>query len=230
MLTINWSELILTVINFFLLLFLLKRFLYTPLIAFMDARNERIDSALKQESGARAAVREEEARREASRRESQEEARRRVRDGHTEDELRRARLIALAQNRNLCDRKAAKAAECQRNQEEKRSLEEAEERLARLLAEGLLAHFPDMPSVLVGNGLRLAVEKAESTWEQSASEMRYRQETAVSEERTADLFAPECGDGEDAELRKSREEQRQLEEQWEQLAALLAERLLCPGA
>ena len=38
MLSINISELVLTVISFFLLLFLLKHFLYDPLIRFMDER------------------------------------------------------------------------------------------------------------------------------------------------------------------------------------------------
>ena len=231
MLTINLSELILTVVNFFLLLFLLKRFLYTPLIAFMDARNARIEAALEEERSARKAVQEEEALREAGRKQSREEARRIVWGGHTADELRRTERMAQLQAQNLCDRRAAKSAACQRNQEEKRQLEEASPRLAVLLAEGLLDRFPDMPSVLVGNGLRLAVEKAESTWEQDDSEVQQEQECVVMEERkTADLFAPECADEEDAELQKRREEQRQLEEKWEQLAALLAERLVCPGA
>ena len=42
MLSINISEVILTVLNFFLLYFLLKRFLYTPLIRFMDERQGRL--------------------------------------------------------------------------------------------------------------------------------------------------------------------------------------------
>ena len=231
MLTINGSELVLTVFNFFLLLFLLKRFLYTPLIAFMDARNARIEAALEQERNARKAIQEEEVLHEAKCKQSQEEARRMVRDGHTADELRHAELMVQTQAKNLCDRKAAKVAACQRNQEEKLQVEEAGQRLAVLLAEALLDHFPDMPSVLVGNGLRLAVEKAESTWEQDASEVQQRRASAAGgEQRSADLFAPECMDEADAELQKSREEQRQLEEKWEQLAALLAERLLCPGA
>ena len=49
MLTVNISELILTVISFFLLLFLLKKLLYGPLISFMDARQARIDAGLREE-------------------------------------------------------------------------------------------------------------------------------------------------------------------------------------
>ena len=43
MLSINISELIWTIVNFFLLYFLLKHFLYDPLVSFMDERKSRID-------------------------------------------------------------------------------------------------------------------------------------------------------------------------------------------
>lgn len=231
MLTINLSELILTIANFFLLLFLLKRFLYTPLISFMDARNARIEAAMEQAYNMREAVREEELRIRDSRRQSQEEARQIVRNGYVADERRYAEWMTQAQAQNLCDRKAARMAECQRNQEEKRQLEEAGERFAILLAEGLLNRFPDMPSVLVGNGLRRAVKKAESTWEKGDSELQHECAAATAEMRkTADLFGMERTGAEDPNLQKDDREQQQLEEQWEQLAALLAERLLCPGA
>ena len=231
MLTINLSELILTVINFFLLLFLLKRFLYTPLITFMDARRARIEEGLEQERAARAALRDEELLYASQRKEGREEAERILYEARTADELRRAELVAQAEAQNMCARKAGKAAEIQKNQEEARQVEEQREQLAVLLADSLLNHFSDMPAVTLGNGLRLAMQKAESTWEQSGSEAGRMGKPAVDERyQTADLFAPEPGAADDAEQRKSREEQRQLDEQWEQLAALLAERLLCPGA
>ena len=50
MLSINVSELIWTIVNFFLLYFLLKRFLYTPVVRFLDKRQARLDEALKQEA------------------------------------------------------------------------------------------------------------------------------------------------------------------------------------
>ena len=56
MLSINVSELIWTIVNFFLLYFLLKRFLYTPVIRFLDARQARLDEAEKKEAEARAAA------------------------------------------------------------------------------------------------------------------------------------------------------------------------------
>ena len=56
MLSINVSELIWTIVNFFLLYFLLKRFLYTPVVRFLDARQARLDEAAKKEAEARAAA------------------------------------------------------------------------------------------------------------------------------------------------------------------------------
>ena len=56
MLSINVSELIWTIVNFFLLYFLLKHFLYTPVVRFLDKRQARLDEALKQEAEARAAA------------------------------------------------------------------------------------------------------------------------------------------------------------------------------
>lgn len=47
MLSINFSELIWTIINFFLLLFVLKRFLIGPMVKHLDARQARIDQSLE---------------------------------------------------------------------------------------------------------------------------------------------------------------------------------------
>ena len=62
MLSINISELIWTVINFLLLLFLLRRFLFKPICEHMDARQARIDAGLAKEREAKAALAAEEAR------------------------------------------------------------------------------------------------------------------------------------------------------------------------
>ena len=189
MLTINLSELILTFINFFVLLFLLKRFLYKPLIAFMDARNARIEAGLEEERIARANMEEEVALQEKRRKESHEEARRIVHDAQLDDDLRHAELIAEANAENLCNRKAVKAEEIQRNEEETRLMEEQQERLAALLAGNLLDHFPNMPEVLVGQGLRLAVEQAVNTWEQNDDETSELEIVEDTQKKTADLFA-----------------------------------------
>ena len=62
MISINISELIWTVINFFLLLFLLNRFLYKPVISFMEQRQARIDAKLREEEKAKARIEENDAR------------------------------------------------------------------------------------------------------------------------------------------------------------------------
>ena len=62
MISINISELIWTVINFFLLLFLLNRFLYKPVISFMEQRQARIDAKLREEEEAKARIEENDAR------------------------------------------------------------------------------------------------------------------------------------------------------------------------
>jgi len=52
MLSINISELIWGIINFFLLFFLLRRFLFNPLISFTEKRKERIDRGFEAEKQA----------------------------------------------------------------------------------------------------------------------------------------------------------------------------------
>jgi len=47
------SELIWTVISFFLLMFLLKRFLFTPVMRFTEERQARVDEKLRKEQEAR---------------------------------------------------------------------------------------------------------------------------------------------------------------------------------
>ena len=205
MLTINLSEFILTVINFFVLLFLLKRFLYTPLIAFMEERNARIEAGLKLEHDACEAITEEEARNEERRKTCREEAKRILRDAQRADELRHTELMAETAAKNSCKRKEAKAAEIQRNEEEVQQLDEHRMRLAGVLADNLLGHFSDMPEILVGNGLRLAVEQAENTWDyENAAMRRARTQTDDERKRTLNLFAALADAGEDSERQKQR--------------------------
>lgn len=229
MLTIKLSDLILTVANFFLLLFLLKRFLYTPLISFMDARKARIEAGLEQEASASAAKAEEQARNERRLKESRDQAKQILRDGHRADEVKYAELLAKVSVEAAHRRKETKAEELQRNQQELQQVEAEEPQLAAMLAENLLDRFPDMPEILVGNGLRLAVERAETTWESNLHENQ--EDTEKEAKKTADLFGlVDETEADSEELQKRKEEQRQLHEHWEELAAMLAERLVVPGA
>lgn len=300
MLTINPSELILTILNFFVLFFVLKRFFYTPLITFMDARRKRIEEGLEQEKEAFAIIRELE-RFLASRRKTHlDEAQRILAEAQSADKLQYDHAIAEAKQQLLEERKTAGAAALERNEEERRQLEQRQEHLAMLLAEHLTDRFSRMPGIMLMDGRRMAEpqrnaqnipkqlrvraewnELRESEGQRNELEQRQLEEQReqlaqllaetlleqFSREPAAlslDGHAVQIGKQRKAagtvlqmpvsvarqapdelreaarkqevpaacavELRRNQEEQQQLEAQWEQLAALLAETLLCPGA
>ena len=143
MLSINISELIWTVINFLLLLFLLRRFLYRPICRFMDARQARIDAGLEKERAAQDALREEEARQD----EEQQEARARAKsllqqtETVTAEESREA-LLAARQELREAEEQARERLQADSRREEVR-LAEAEPALAALLARRLLQEEGD---------------------------------------------------------------------------------------
>lgn len=60
-LQISVPEFILTIISFFLFMFLLKKFLFKPVLSFMDARKARIDAGLAEGKKARAELEDSEA-------------------------------------------------------------------------------------------------------------------------------------------------------------------------
>ncbi len=98
MLSINLSELIWTIINFFLLYFLLKRFLYTPLTRFLDARQAKIDDALAQENAAKAALEESRGRIESEKSARREEAAALRAGSEAEDETQSRLALAKAES------------------------------------------------------------------------------------------------------------------------------------
>jgi F-type H+-transporting ATPase subunit b len=201
-LTLNLSELILTVINFFVLLFLLKRFLYGPLIAFMDQRNARIQAALEQERAASAALEEEVTCCEQLRKEGREKAQQMIRDAKAEDEHHHAERVQEAYETAQSSRKELAAEEVLQNEKERDAVEEETERLATALARTLLGHFPDPPEMLVAQGLQVARERAEVTWESRKTET-----PAETRKKTADLFAAWDTVFDEDEPRKAQEQQ-----------------------
>lgn len=96
MLSINPSELIWTILGFFALLFLLNRFLYRPLIRFMDARKARIDEGLEEERLAQEALDEDARALEQFREEKLQEARREIQAEKSLDEERRVQALQKA--------------------------------------------------------------------------------------------------------------------------------------
>jgi len=138
MITINLSELLLTILSFFLLLFLLRRFLFKPLGDFMEARRERIEEGLAREREALAAIEAQEREHEALRRKSLTEAQRILDEAKNADAERHARSLMEAREQALERRKTAEEAAKEWSAEEARELESHRDRLAALLAERLL--------------------------------------------------------------------------------------------
>ena len=138
MISINISELIWTVINFFLLLFLLKCFLYTPILRFTAERQARIDAGLETERAAQAQFRENEERLAEKKAESRQEAKRIVdaaaqaASERREEALHKAREAADEGRKREADRLE------QQRREEAERLTMAQGELAQLLAGRLL--------------------------------------------------------------------------------------------
>lgn len=143
MLSINISELIWTVINFFLLLFLLRHFLYKPICEHMDARQARIDAGLEKEREAKAALQAADERLAEKQQAAREEARALLQ--RTEEESLRESGETLIEAK-----RSAKAAEEQNREkmqheirQEHERLAEAEPALAASLAQALLGEEVD---------------------------------------------------------------------------------------
>ena len=139
MLTINVSEVILTVINFFLLYYLLKRFLYTPLIRFMDERQSRIDAGAAVKKKALDAAHESEAHMDEELRKSREEAVHIIADEKlSEDSVHTEHVRQLRESRRRAMQESRERIETLRH-EESAELDERREALAGLLASRLLS-------------------------------------------------------------------------------------------
>ena len=138
MLSINVSELIWTIVNFFLLYFLLKRFLYTPIVRFLDARQARLVEAEKKEAEARAAADEIDRQIEEQKALRREEAAEILAEAQKADAEQSRQSFAEAKEaaaRALEDANAALRAEQER---ERASLASDTPELAAMLAERLL--------------------------------------------------------------------------------------------
>ena len=138
--SINISETIWMIINFFLLLFLLKRFLYNPITKFMDERNERIRSAMNAEKEALDEEQRLHEELESRLGDSREEAKRIIDEQKSADMKRRAETLAKARE----DAAASRLELSDRVMEEHRAsesrLEEKCGEYAGILAARLLGH------------------------------------------------------------------------------------------
>ena len=135
MLSINISELIWTIIDFFILFFLLRRFLFRPITQLMDKRKAELDSALESERSVNDALAEAEAEIEESKAGARAEA----------DAELSASLRELAAEREQAVYDAGREAEKLREEstaaavEEKRAALEALSEEAGTIADALLS-------------------------------------------------------------------------------------------
>ena len=118
MLSINISELLLTILSFFVLMFLLNKLLFKPVISFREQRQNRMDESFRQESLAK---------------EKQAQAR---------EEAQQQRLAGLKQAQDIAEQTQAQAgaewqtAEKQIEQEAQAAMAQAAEDTETLCAAG----------------------------------------------------------------------------------------------
>lgn len=134
-LEISVPEFIWTVINFFILLFLLKKFLYDPVLKFMDERSERIASGLNEGKAAEAALAESKERFQKELGDKSGEARTLIGEARSEAEKQKAKTINAAH---------AEAEKLQEKLRERISTEEAEAR------DEIESRLPELVELLSG--------------------------------------------------------------------------------
>lgn len=134
MLSINISELVLTVLNFLLLLFVLNRLLFKPLIAFMDARQARIDAGLNKEHSAEDEAKSNREHNQALEEQRRREAEQRIAESGAEDQRLHEQFVRRLNDTEQAELKAAKEDMEHFEDQERAELESLEDELARLLA------------------------------------------------------------------------------------------------
>jgi len=106
MLSINISEVIWTIACFFLLYFLLKKFLYDPVVSFMDARNAKVANGLEAERKVNDAMSKYDEELNEKLQRANAEASKLIADGKSADEQRRARTLNEARTQAAAIRKS----------------------------------------------------------------------------------------------------------------------------
>ena len=138
MLSINISELIWTIINFFLLLFLLKHFLFDPISRFMDDRQARIDAGIEAERQAKAELAENARALEERKADARRAARELLDKAAAGDAERAAAAYAKARGEAAALQEKGEESLKEQNAREAEKLKASEQELAALLAAHLL--------------------------------------------------------------------------------------------
>ena len=136
--SINISEVIWTIICFFALLFVLKTFLFTPILRHMEDRRSRIDAGLDEGRRAQEARDQARAQAEESAREREQEARELLSRGREEDARQRAAALDEARRRGAETLESARRQIEGEEREARAALKDRRGDLARDLAESLL--------------------------------------------------------------------------------------------
>lgn len=138
MLTINISEIIWTIFNFFLLFFILRHFLYKPVTEFMDKRSKCIEEKMEIEKHTQAALEENRICMEQGRKKALEDAEALVAEAKAEKEQRGKSLVQQARDQSALNRNKAAISAAMKNEQEKNRMDNNVQRLAAVLAETLL--------------------------------------------------------------------------------------------
>ena len=138
MLSINISETIWTVINFFLLLFVLKKFLFDPILKVMDAREAKISAGTEAAQKAQAALEENARSLDEQKADAQRKAAALVSESEMADSRRTAETCAKAREDADALQKQGEERLQELRTEEKAALDARTPELAALLAAQLL--------------------------------------------------------------------------------------------
>ena len=136
--SINVSELIWTILCFFVLLFVLKKLLYDPILQVMDARNAHVAEGLEAGREARAAKDENDAALQQAKKETARQAGAIVQEAKSADEKARAEAITAAKQANAQSMRDVRAALREEEAAVSAQLESELPELAELLAASLL--------------------------------------------------------------------------------------------
>jgi len=138
MLSINISETIWTVINFFLLYFVLKKFLFGPILKVMDARQAKIDAGREAEQAAQQAVDENQEKLSEAKNEARAEAAQLLSSARAEDERRAEAALAQARDEARAAHEAGAQALSARSEQDLADFDGRAPELAAQLAARLL--------------------------------------------------------------------------------------------
>lgn len=138
MLSINFSDLILTILSFFLLLFLLNKFLYQPVLKFTRERQARIDAQLASEHAANEQAAESKRRIEAEKAERREQAKAMLANARREQAKEQEEQAKLLASESASARSEARGRVELMAQDIKTELAENKDELAEILAERLI--------------------------------------------------------------------------------------------